>query len=659
MSLTEKLRKDTLKTFFRQALNAFILAFILNFIVEALSARTLLPVIKMLFHRPWVFLYNSLIICLTLAPALCVKRRMFTQVLVSAVWIVLGIVNCVTRIMRITPLGFYDFVIFVENFSITNSYVTAWQMALIILAIVLLLAGLVIFFRRGPKAAPCRRLGLSNMALLAALIALATIPYAVWARDYADPSKGYERFGFAYSLVRSAVDRGIDRPETYGEAAIDTILAAGEDDIVSASAAPTPNFIFLQLESFVDPKLYNTVACSENPIPTFTWLKENCQSGYLHVPMIGGGTANVEFEVLTGMRLHDFGTGEYPYSTVLKNNSCESVAHDLRRIGYAAHAIHSNTATFYQRHKVFESLGFDTFTSLEYMYDYTANSLGWCRDKHLTAPIMEALKSSEARDLVFTVSVQGHGKYDANEPKIPYAITTTGLEDTPALKNEFEYYVQQLSETDAFLSELLSALESYPEPVVLVVYGDHLPALNLPEDSLKTGSYLITEYAIWTNFTPLIPEEKDLYAYQLTSYALGRYGIDGGVLMRYHQQASGNEDYLERLQELEYDMLYGDKFLYGGGSPYERADMRLGLRDIAVASARWDEKVLVVRGENFTRASVVYVNGSALETYYIDSGILAAVPGLLGGVAPGDSVTVSQLAADGTVLSSTETAVCE
>lgn len=61
-------------------------------------------------------------------------------------------------------------------------------------------------------------------------------------------------------------------------------------------------------------------------------------SGNLSVPSVGAGTANTEFEVITGMNLDFFGPGEYPYKTVLKEVTCESVSYDLKTLGYAAHA---------------------------------------------------------------------------------------------------------------------------------------------------------------------------------------------------------------------------------------------------------------------------------------------------------------------------------
>lgn len=97
------------------------------------------------------------------------------------------------------------------------------------------------------------------------------------------------------------------------------------------------------------------------------------------MPSIGAGTANTEFEVLSGMNLDHFGVGEYPYKTVVKNRTCESMAYALQSAGYSTHAIHNNNATFYSRDRVYANFGFETFTSLEYMHDVEQNPLGWAK----------------------------------------------------------------------------------------------------------------------------------------------------------------------------------------------------------------------------------------------------------------------------------------
>ncbi len=657
MIAEEKKVKARARISLRPILFCLLLAACLTFCGEALSRRGLTKAISFLIQRPHAYLYNALIVALTLAPALLFRRRIFAYTVISLTWAVLHVVDMIARMMRITPLSSYDIELFFTNLDITNSYVTLWQVGLIVLAVLAAVLGLIALFRRALKVQPQRGAALGFIALLCALTAAATALYAPQNQDYIDPVKGFNKGGFAYSFLRSFVDRGVDKPEEYDEEVIEDIRGEVDESAVTQTAGT--NFIFLQLESFVDPVNFTGISCSENPVPNFTSLKESCSTGYLHVPMIGGGTANVEFEVITGMRLSDFGTGEYPYTTILQSETCETVAYDLKTLGYTAHAIHNNSGTFYNRNLVMPMLGFDTFTSLEYMQDVTKNELGWCRDNVLTQCIIDALDSTTWEDLVFAVSVQGHGKYATHAPETPYAIQSAGIEENESFENAFEYYINQLYETDAFLGELIGKLQKYPEPVVLVVYGDHMPALDIEDSDVRSGSLLTTEYVMWCNDGSLTKEDRDIAAYQLTAYTLGRQGISTGVMMQFHQQRWEQEDYLDALAALEYDMLYGDKYLFDGDTPYQRANMRMGVKDITVTTAALRDEYVIVRGENFTPYSTVYLKGKALDTTYVDAQMLVAKLALLGKAEAGDQVLICQVAEDGTVLSAAAGAALE
>ena len=77
------------------------------------------------------------------------------------------------------------------------------------------------------------------------------------------------------------------------------------------------------------------------------------------MPAIGAGTANSEFEVLTGFNVAYFGAGEYPYKTILGKQTIESMATQLKLDGYSTHAMHNHDGTFYDRYKVYKNMGFD------------------------------------------------------------------------------------------------------------------------------------------------------------------------------------------------------------------------------------------------------------------------------------------------------------
>ena len=128
-----------------------------------------------------------------------------------------------------------------------------------------------------------------------------------------------------------------------------------------------PNIIFVQLESFFDPTEVEWLRFSEDPIPNLRKMFSEYSSGYFKVPSVGAGTANTEFEVLTGMSMRFFGPGEYPYKTYAKTRTLESAASALKGLGYGAEALHNNGGNFYSRAQVFNNMGFDHYTSKEFM----------------------------------------------------------------------------------------------------------------------------------------------------------------------------------------------------------------------------------------------------------------------------------------------------
>ena len=176
------------------------------------------------------------------------------------------------------------------------------------------------------------------------------------------------------------------------------------------------------------------------------------------MPVVGAGTANTEFEVLTGMSSRFFGPGEYPFQTCLKDQTVESVAYDLKENGYATHAIHNHRAAFYSRNEVYPNLGFDDFTALEYMPAVEKTPTNWAKDGVLKDQILQALDVTEDQaDLVFTVSVQGHGKYPM-EPELEDPAVTVEVCPDEAYRWALEYYVNQIHEMDAFVGELIQEL---------------------------------------------------------------------------------------------------------------------------------------------------------------------------------------------------------
>ncbi len=623
----------------------FFWALFLNLVVECLAQRAILAPLVHAVTQPYLFALNALLIFFTLSLCLMIPKRYFALCFVSLVWLGLAVANFVLLGYRVTPLSAIDFALLGSVFSIIGIYLNLYQIVAVVLAFVAALALLWWIAVHTPKRAVSwwrsLRATAVSMLLTAGLIALGfysdTLPTTM-----ANLGDAYREYGFVYCFSCSVVDRGIDRPEDYEEDIHDLAVQYESKPIrpliqplqvpedltpettpessrpVTEESAQTvePNVIFLQLESFVDPEEIVKYDYSEDPTPTFRRLKALYPSGYLTVPSIGAGTANTEFEVITGMALQFFGVGEYPYRTVLRDNTCETVAFNLKERGYTATAIHNNKATFYDRHEVFSKLGFDRFVALEYMNGVRYNAQGWACDDVLADTILDTLTTTEERDLIYTISVQGHGRYPDEAPEEGHgAIAVTGEED-PVLTSRMEYYVNQLLEMDAFLYDLIAALREFDEPTVLVLYGDHLPAMGLTEEDLLSEDLFKTEYVIWNNFDRKT-EDKDLNAYQLTAHVMEFLGYDNGILTRYHREYADAADYLQQLEMLEYDMLYGEQVVYDGENPYTATDITLGLHEISVRTIGMMGKTMYVFGENFTPYSVVCINGKQQETVFM------------------------------------------
>ena len=469
-----------------------ILGLLLNFTVESLSRHSIIAGIVHAFTKPLVFLFNSLIITFTMSICTLFKRRNLFYLFFIALWLGFGIANCVLLTMRVTPLEWAD--LQVVKLSLIMIYLSPFAIIAIVTLILAAIIGLIIFFIKGPKLKTVNYLKNSiSIAVIGITLVVSLIGFRhadiLLSEHVKNLANAYKDYGFNYCFLCSMLDLGIDEPSQYEKDSVLEIVnttnsaAQNNQEIKNQSFTDengkNPNIIFLQLETFFDVHHLSDISFSQNPIPNFSNLHSQYTSGYLSVPSIGAGTANTEFEVISGMSLEYFGVGEYPYKTILQTEPCESICYNLKQYGYKSHAIHNNDATFYDRDIVFSNLGFDTFTSLEFMTDVEFTSTGWAKDNVLVKSINDALNSTEGSDFVYTISVQSHGKYPSQYTD-EFPISVTGIDDEDT-KNEFEFYINQLYEVDKFLGDLLSELEKRNEKTVVVMFGDHLPSFDISE----------------------------------------------------------------------------------------------------------------------------------------------------------------------------------
>lgn len=617
-----------LKRSARYVLQYLVVPVLLEIIIESLSRKSLVSGVGYMFSSPVLFSFNTLIIMLTLSVALFFKREIFIFISIAIVWLCFGIANFVILHFRVTPFSAVDFTMIKTAISVSGHYLTVLNISMMLVAVCVLTFAMISLYKRAPRhhKRNHKRMVFSTSAVAVISLALVFLRSSsgsvkALATNYTNISEAYENYGFVYCFTNSIIDVGISKPDDYSEQSVNDIINKIDDSSKNQSKSKNsddkPNIIMIQLESFFDIDYMKGLKFSEDPLPVFHELTKNYSSGLLTVPTVGAGTVNTEFEVLTGMRQRDFGACEYPYKTVLRNMTSESICNDLSKIGYTSHCVHNNSATFYGRNDVFKNLGFDTFTSMEYMNGLQENPNGWVNDDVIAPQIIKTLDSTEGADFTFGITVQSHGKYDVEtddyEQKIKVSVAPEGME------NQYNYYVNEIAQVDKMLGNLIKRLENRNEKTVLVLYGDHLPSLDIKADELKNSDLYQTQYVIWDNFG-LKKSDKDMAAYQLYSYVLNKIGIHEGLITKYHQQTDWDSDsYLSGLKTLEYDWFYGDKYAYGGMNEFEKTDLQMGTYPVVLENVKRNSKGYIVKGKGFTDYTYIYFGGSKLEGYKIDS----------------------------------------
>ena len=627
-------------------------ALIMAFYIETVSRHSIIEGLKFTFLSPLVFLYSALIILVTLSLSLLLRRGIAMYVTVFIVWLFFGTANGIVLLNRPSPFAAADFLILPTVLGIITVYLTVFEIIIISIALVAAITGIVFMWIKAPKRDVCIKKDLVKFLSSALLIAVSTMPFlsfGVLTRDYSDILKAYERNGFPYSFARSLFCSDIPKPSGYSEKKINEVLGRIDAKKQENKGFSAPNVIYVQLESFIDLSHVKDVTLSENPTPNFIALKESCPSGFLSVPLVGSGTANTEFEILTGMSTEFFSPGEYPYITIMRETVCESTPFVLSKNGYKTHAMHNNTGVFYDRHLVYPNLGFDTFIPIEHMYDVEYNDGGWAKDASLLYEIQRTLESTAEKDFVFTVSVQPHGSYPT-EKLGDYSIKVSGFEDNPEFENMYTYYAEQIKGTDKLIGDLVDYYKDYHEDTVIVFYGDHLPDLRLTEDNLKEGNLYQTEYVLWSNFGAFdnVPN-KDIESFQLGAYLYELLGLNEniGVIGAANRYMSDETDYKDILHLLEYDALFGKNYS-NKGAEYTPTTLSFGAVEIKITDISLEGDVLTVSGEWFNPFSVVYINGERCETEYVSRERIIAKGVEL---KSGDMVTVSQDTEDGETLS--------
>lgn len=321
--------------------------------------------------------------------------------------------------------------------------------------------------------------------------------------------------GPAMTFLRLAHTEVMDEPVGYGETAMEDIAEryaeAAADINATRTADLTDSTVIMVLsESFSDPTRVPGVSFTEDPMPLIRSLKDTTTSGLMISPAYGGGTANIEFQALTGLStaLYD-PTLSSTYQQLVPNMDDSVTFNQLwnedNGSADGSVAFHPYNRNMYFRDRNYQDFGFDRFYASDgddTMDDLTKIGSAWyASDEATYGNVLDYLDRNDGNEFIQVVTMQNHMPYDDwyEDNQFVAADTSTGLADDERVS--VDTYAKGVSITDQATAEFLAELDQMDRPITVIFYGDHLPGIyaTASADPENTVPLHETDYFIWSN----------------------------------------------------------------------------------------------------------------------------------------------------------------
>lgn len=326
-------------------------------------------------------------------------------------------------------------------------------------------------------------------------------------RDW-DQRVNYQRNGFVAGLLFNTHITAMAEPKGYSKAAVEKITARYDAEAAAMNQGRTgtldkTNVVTILSESFSNPNWLKTVKFDADPIPKTTALMKQTISGKMLAPGYGSGTANVEFEALTGQSKSQLKPQiATAYEQMVQHYKTFPSAVDwFIDHGHTPIAIHPFSPRMYARPEVYDALGFSKFITKDEMKNKARGGGRFIDDGSAFDEVLDQISSHDKPVLAHLVTMQNHmpygGQYDDPIPPTGLPTSFTKLAGQ---------YGRGIARTDEEFAAFLAELKKQPEPTAVVFYGDHLPPQVYPESLVKREGLRTTHetpFVIWSNGTPL------------------------------------------------------------------------------------------------------------------------------------------------------------
>jgi phosphoglycerol transferase MdoB-like AlkP superfamily enzyme len=488
-------------------------------------------VLVVFYHQPLLIILNCLPIGALIVAFSIWFRNVFSGTrLVGTCCAFLSLANRIKLVVRDEPLVPRDFTLLKEAANATGEYHINWPWTTI--AVIIVFCFLMKFCARfvGIRRYPIlekkrnRLIGcLSCIGILTVLIftLFASTPlynsFTV-SNPYYIPTV-FNELGFPYCFSHSFTTYTVDKPDGFRKSQAVKWDAGEKAD--KTSKKKKVNVIMIQNEAFSDLTDNDVFTYSEkeDPLKNLHAVQKSahCISGHIVVPGFAGGTANTEFDVLTGMQTNALSaTTTSAFRAV--NRNLDSLFRVYNADGYTTTFMHPGFDWFYNRENVYQWLGAQKIQFADDMKNAKTKGT-WVTDDYMASQIEKQFEDTTAagKNLFnMTVTIQNHMSYTADKYgdgyQFPPVQTSASLTDDA--KTMLSVYIEGVRDADAMLGRLTTYFSKSDEPVVLVFWGDHLPYLGdnqlcYRELGLDAGkaekqrtdplSSYKTPYVLWSN----------------------------------------------------------------------------------------------------------------------------------------------------------------
>ena len=318
----------------------------------------------------------------------------------------------------------------------------------------------------------------------------------------------YDTNGFLIGFLYNLESFDLEAPDDYSEESVKQIASTYSEKASAANrslpslASQDYNIVVVLNESFYDPDIIRQYYHYDGEVtPTWRSIRKKYPSGYMYSPEYGGGTANIEFEVLSS--LSNYWNKNVPYTHILpKLDSIPTIASYAKENGYQTTAIHPYNGGMYKRNYALKTEGFDEFiTEDEIEFTETEPGSSYINDRSAYKQVLSLINSRSQKQMIGLITMQNHAPFSNKYDKKVIS------SDSPVIGS----YLELLNRSDAYLGEFLNELDQQKEKTVVLFFGDHAPGLFIDLTTQSDQSMVelahLTPYFIYSNFD--LPNSKN------------------------------------------------------------------------------------------------------------------------------------------------------